>query len=142
MILLAARYWIVVEHDAAAPQSNVTALRHEQSGVNAAAVALLGLALAVIVASALVLLVWIFNRFSVRETRTGHNVRRAPTAIVLPPEPNLQVSPRSDLEELLAAEQKQLDSYGWVDKDKGIVRIPIERAMELIAKRGLPAQKK
>jgi topoisomerase IA-like protein len=31
-----------------------------------------------------------------------------------------------------------LESYGWVDKDKGVVRIPIEEAMRLIAERGLP----
>jgi hypothetical protein len=51
------------------------------------------------------------------------------------------VSPRAALAELKAAEQKVLESYGWVDKEKGIVRMPIERAIELTAKRGLPARK-
>ncbi len=41
-----------------------------------------------------------------------------------------------------AAEEKILHSYGWIDQQKGIVRIPIERAMELTAQRGLPARKK
>ncbi len=31
-----------------------------------------------------------------------------------------------------------LDNYSWVDQSQGKVRIPIERAMELIAQRGLP----
>jgi hypothetical protein len=31
-----------------------------------------------------------------------------------------------------------LDHYTWVDKSQGKVRIPIERAMELIVQRGLP----
>ena len=31
-----------------------------------------------------------------------------------------------------------LDHYSWIDRSKGTVRIPIERAMELIAQRGLP----
>lgn len=55
----------------------------------------------------------------------------------LPPEPRLQTEPILDLEQLRAKEKKQLDSYGWVDQTNGVVHIPIERAMELIA--GSPA---
>jgi len=33
--------------------------------------------------------------------------------------------------------EKALNTYAWVDKNKGVVRIPIDRAMELIAQRGL-----
>jgi hypothetical protein len=40
-----------------------------------------------------------------------------------------------------AAEDAALDSYGWVDKDAGIVRIPVDRAMEILAKKGLPSRK-
>ena len=40
-----------------------------------------------------------------------------------------------------AAEEKVLQTYGWVDKEQKIVRIPIDRAMELLAERGLPARK-
>jgi hypothetical protein len=35
-----------------------------------------------------------------------------------------------------------LQSYGWIDQQKGVVRIPIERAMELTAERGLPVRKR
>jgi hypothetical protein len=38
---------------------------------------------------------------------------------------------RQALEELRAAEAEALNEYGWVDQDKGIVRLKIERAMEL-----------
>jgi len=54
----------------------------------------------------------------------------------LPPEPRLQVNPRRDLIEHRRAEQEVLDSYAWIDRSGGIVRIPIERAMEILAKRG------
>lgn len=37
-----------------------------------------------------------------------------------------------------AREDLLLDNYSWVDESQGKVRIPIERAMELIAQRGLP----
>jgi hypothetical protein len=54
------------------------------------------------------------------------------------PEPRLQATPAVDLAKLRAAEDKELKSYGWIDRPAGVVRIPIERAMELIAQRGLP----
>lgn len=54
----------------------------------------------------------------------------------LPPEPRLEVSPATDLERLRASERAILESYGWVNRTSGIVRIPIERAMELVAERG------
>jgi hypothetical protein len=52
-----------------------------------------------------------------------------------PPEPRLQVHPAADLAGLRATEQKQLDGYGWVDRQEGTVHIPIERAMQLLAER-------
>jgi hypothetical protein len=47
--------------------------------------------------------------------------------------PELQVTPRADLQAVRAAEQSQLSGYGWVDRNTGVVRLPIERAMQLIA---------
>ena len=37
-------------------------------------------------------------------------------------------------------EEQTLHSYGWVDQQAGVVRIPIDRAMELLAQRGLPTR--
>jgi hypothetical protein len=62
----------------------------------------------------------------------------APLAAVtggLPPEPRLQTRPFADIEEQRAEEQQVLTSYGWVDEKAGIVRIPIEEAMRLLAER-------
>lgn len=59
-------------------------------------------------------------------------VREVPTA------PTLQVTPRADLERILAEQQSKLETYGWVDRQAGTVRIPIERAMDLLAQKGLP----
>jgi len=50
-----------------------------------------------------------------------------------PPEPRLQTAPADDLRNLRAAEQTRLTTYGWVDRKAGVVRIPIERAKELVA---------
>lgn len=59
----------------------------------------------------------------------------------LPPEPRLQQSPARDLKELRLQEDGLLENYTWVDKPKGIVGIPIKRAIELTAQRGIPPQK-
>ena len=58
----------------------------------------------------------------------------------LPPEPRLQTNPREDLRDLRAQEDAILGSYALVDKDRGVVRIPIDEAMKLIVQRGLPAR--
>lgn len=52
------------------------------------------------------------------------------------PEPRLQADPHGDLHRLEAAQRKTLSSYAWVDPARGIVQIPIARAMQLIAARG------
>ena len=57
-----------------------------------------------------------------------------------PPEPQLQTHPLKDMDELRAAERTMLDHYAWVDQEAGVVRIPIERALELTAERGLPSR--
>lgn len=57
---------------------------------------------------------------------------------VTPPAPVLQVDPRSDLAEFRNEESARLNSYGWVDRGKGVVHIPIARAMSEIAAKGIP----
>lgn len=42
-----------------------------------------------------------------------------------------------DLEETRREADQRLHSYGWIDKDAGIARVPISRAMEIIAREGL-----
>jgi hypothetical protein len=55
-----------------------------------------------------------------------------------PPAPRLQVTPERDLAALRAQEDAILASYAWIEKDRGIVRIPIEEAMRIVAENGLP----
>jgi hypothetical protein len=52
----------------------------------------------------------------------------------VPPSPRLQNTPLDDLRRLRAEEDAALSSYGWVDRGAGIVRIPIDRAIEMTAK--------
>jgi hypothetical protein len=54
------------------------------------------------------------------------------------PQPRLEENERTQLRQFIEDQDRKLATYDWVDKDKGIVRIPIDRAMELIVQRGLP----
>lgn len=59
----------------------------------------------------------------------------------LPPAPRLQQFPRNELYEFRTKEERDLDTYGWVDRKSGAVRLPISEAMRLIVERGtLPAR--
>jgi hypothetical protein len=58
----------------------------------------------------------------------------------LPPEPRLQAEPRIELKDLKADEDAILRSYGWIDPSKGIVRIPIDQAIDIVAQKGLPSK--
>jgi len=56
------------------------------------------------------------------------------------PEPRLEKSERNELREFIENQDRKLATYNWVDKNKGIVQIPVDRAMDLIVQRGLPVR--
>jgi hypothetical protein len=55
----------------------------------------------------------------------------------LPPSPRLQQFPRNEYYQHYVTEQQRLHGYGWINKDAGVVHIPIEDAMRLTLERGL-----
>lgn len=58
----------------------------------------------------------------------------------IPPPPRVTDDPGRQFEALRAITQQQMTSYGWVDRAQGKVRIPVARAMEMIAAQGLPTR--
>jgi hypothetical protein len=54
-----------------------------------------------------------------------------------PPMPRLQVYPVRHWTDFQTAERERLESYGWMDRSTGAVHIPIERAIDLVAERGV-----
>ena len=56
----------------------------------------------------------------------------------LPALPRLQPLPQLDIKALHASEQERLMEYKWIDKQAQIVQIPIDRAIEIVAEKGLP----
>lgn len=99
------------------------------------------LAVAMLISAAMVYgSFWFFER---SEQARDRAVQQFPLAVGLvkePPTPRLQTQPFKDVYLLRQGENERLESYGWVDKEAGIVRMPIERAMELTLERGLPAR--
>ena len=76
---------------------------------------------------------------------TGANVPAEPRLQPFPnrmhdgnvPPPNTN-TPLTDMADMRAAEEESLNKAGWVDKQKGVVRLPIETAKQLVVQRGLP----
>jgi hypothetical protein len=56
------------------------------------------------------------------------------------PAPQLEIDERNQLDQIRIDEENTLSTYGYIDQKAGTVRIPIERAMDLIAQRGLPTR--
>ena len=113
---------------------------HETSDLDARVPALFGAALTTAIIVLMAATYWIYD-FSVSRQAARYPVvsplayTREPT-----PEPRLQVDAPRELRELRAAEDAALHGYAWIDKDRGLVRIPIDRAIEVLAQRGLPAR--
>ena len=57
------------------------------------------------------------------------------------PPPNTPVEPRKELAKHLNREREVAESYGWTNRDTGIARVPLDRAIEILAERGLPKVK-
>jgi hypothetical protein len=57
----------------------------------------------------------------------------------LPPAPRLQSSPDEDMAAFRAEEDRTLEAPAWIDRQTGTVRLPIDLAMDVLVRRGLPA---
>lgn len=55
-----------------------------------------------------------------------------------PPSPVLQAYPRAEMRQFLLDENEAVNSYGWANKEQNEVRIPVDKAIEMLAARGLP----
>jgi hypothetical protein len=131
-------------HPAGTPRDAIEnpEVHHETTDVNFRAILGFGGGM-IIVAAGIHVLIWLlFGYFTSREA--SRVPLEYPLAVSqaerVPPEPRLQTAPREDLRDLRAGEDAVLESYAWVDKNAGIVRIPIEEAIRLTLQRGLPTR--
>jgi hypothetical protein len=110
---------------------------HEERDIRLRPLIIAGIGLMLLAGLTLLGMWLLFDYFAASRARLDAPPTSLREARELPPEPRLQVSPRAEMREMLAAEMAILHSYGWVDREAGIVRIPIERAIEILAARGL-----
>jgi hypothetical protein len=114
---------------------------YELSDLNPGYVGLFGIGLSVVLVIAVVVASLLIQYKTVQHARQDTPIPQLAREREATLGTRLQVDPKNELRQMRAAEDAMLNSYGWVDKDAGIVRIPVDRAMEILAKKGLPARK-
>jgi len=98
------------------------------------------LIMAAILAAVALSLIFLFKHFERRENPASFVAAPFAGAEPLPPPPRIQPVPGVDMQSYYQSQQNLLSTYGWVDKQNGIVRLPIDRAMQLLLERGLPVR--
>lgn len=111
---------------------------YETGDVNAWAVGKFGAALLTIIALSLCLLVGLFKYFQTRDHANPVVYTEDPNQFF--PEPRLERTPIPDLKAMRAGEDRILNGYAWVDPQRGVVRIPIDVAIDALARKGLPSR--
>ena len=115
--------------------------RHETADASVRSLVIFGICMSITIAITCVGMWGLFRYYAGHQT-LGPPASPFTQARPLPPlgKPRLQAAPRQDLEQMLQQQNQILNSYGWVDQKSGIVRIPIERAMDVLLQRGLPVR--
>jgi hypothetical protein len=115
-------------------------VKHEANDVNARALTRFGIIFALGLIGSLFIVFYVFDTFRGAEAEKGPPPSQGVNvdARKLPPNPRLQSAEIEDFKQMRAAEDKILNGYEWVDQQHGSVRIPISRAMDLIAQENLP----
>jgi len=126
-------------HGAEMPDAS---LGHEERDVAPRPIVLAVLGLAAVSVAAFLAMQLVFNVLAAFQAR--QSAAPSPLAgqygLKEPPEPRLQISPKQDLDELRARDASMIEHYAWIDRSAGTVRIPIGRAIEVLAARGLPTR--
>ena len=130
-------------HEKAGGEPGHPGVSHERRDINVFQVTAFGIGLLL---GCIVTVFVIWGLFDFLYSREDAKNAENPAALMmkdqnkLPPEPRLQANPKVELKDLRDDEAAILNSYGWVDPNKGIVRIPIDQAIDIVAQKGLPSK--
>jgi hypothetical protein len=144
-------------HDHKRGQENTNPqVSHERADINVFQITGFGIGLVI---SCIVVVFAMWALFAFLAKRENAKNAPVPTAMSdqrqhVPPEPRLSgvvvdengqiathpVYPRVELQQLRDDEDAILNTYGWVDPNKGTVRIPIGQAIDIVAQKGLPSK--
>jgi hypothetical protein len=111
--------------------SNQAGFDYERSDIESRDIAWLAAGLGLFVVITPLLMPFVFPQ------SMQHRTPSAPPALNADA-PQLEIVPRNALQRFQRGEAQFTQSYGWTDRGKGAVRIPVSRAMQLLAERGLP----
>jgi hypothetical protein len=118
------------------------AVRFEPTDINPRAVILTGLGVVAVTIAIAGLMHFVAAPLTRARQQEGAQTQAAGAVPrELPPMPRLQSSDAAELKSYRDAQMGQLNHYNWIDRDKGVIGIPIQRAMELIEQRGISPQK-
>jgi hypothetical protein len=115
---------------------------HETKDASVRGILFTGLGLLIAAAIALSIVYGIFQYLSTQPVTTAPPNPMAETSVQqFPPEPRIEEHPAVEIQQLHAKEDSLLSTYGWTDKTAGVVRIPIDRAIDLELQREFPVRK-
>jgi hypothetical protein len=128
------------KHEISAADIQNPGVEHDTTDINVRAVigTLAAMVLAAILIHAVVAAMLIyFERTSAEgepepnPMRVGRTTSGPTDPVKTFPQPQLQPDPVGDLNKLFVQEDQYLNTYGWVDKNAGVVHVPINDAMEM-----------
>ncbi len=114
---------------------------HETNDAKVGPIVLTGVGLAVTVAIVGLIVYGIFDYLGTHPATSARTNPMSAEESQIPPAPRIEEHPAIEIQQLHAQENSILSTYGWTDKKAGVVRIPIDRAMELQLERGFPTRK-
>lgn len=109
--------------------------RYEHSDANPRPVFLAGAGLGVLLAVSMAVSAWMSLGAEPEQLENPLDALR-----VAPDSPELQAIPAHELAEHRAWEERMLTGTEWIDPLNQIVRIPVERALELTLQEGFPTR--
>ncbi len=113
---------------------------YEESDAQFRGIAWSGVALFVLIGVSFLLIIGLFNFLESWNGKSSKPVSPLAVSQQPPSGPRLQVDPELDMEQFKVIEDSLVNSYGWVQKEAGVVHIPVKEAMKLMLERGFPVR--
>jgi hypothetical protein len=120
--------------------ASATTPGYETRDANAGGVFKFLVALGIVLVAASLVCWGMFRYFSAHEVDQAASQSPFADTRQLPLGPQLQVNPREDWLRFREEQEKSLETYQWENRTAGTARVPIEVAMDLLVKKGLPVQ--
>ena len=116
------------------------AQHYERDDVAVRGIVRFGVAIALAIVVACAVLYFVMCAWTAQPLTTRMQFEPALVTPAVVPGPGLDAAPETSLELMVQRERTRLHDYGWVDRDAGLVRIPIDAAMQVLVAQGVDAR--